>query len=104
MKTIKHIDLANRYESVLIDPLIRKHKVKYMNLPNKNKQQTHFVSAVYGTMLNNIIRTQMAKNDIIVSFWTDNKLPNLLKQSKNIKLAQILANSWYVQDNICKLL
>jgi hypothetical protein len=78
--TIKYIAVANGYKSSLIDQLIYKHKHKKPK--NTTKDNSSYVSAVFGTALNHTITNQMAKNNVVVSFRTTNNLGSLLKEKQ----------------------
>lgn len=78
--TIKYIAVSNGYRSDMIDKLIRKNKSRNNRPPEINSEcKQKYAALEYGTALNNVIKNEMAKNNIKVSFRTSNKLSKFLK-------------------------
>lgn len=85
--TIKYIAVQNGYKSSIVDKLINKRKkpstppvskpYESTTIINKNNK---FVSMEFGsTSLNYTVKNELAKNDVTVSFKTNNKLGSILK-------------------------
>lgn len=84
--TIKHIAVANGYRCSMIDKLISKHKRNNNNNTENPNIEMKYSAADFGTILNHTLRNEMAKNNVTVSFRTNNKLGSILKERKNNKV------------------
>lgn len=88
---IKHIAISNGYNSGLIDKLINKHK----NRSNRTTTQKTYISAEYGTFLSNKFHNTLAKENITVSFKTNNKLVKMLKVHSQVRTPDFDRNGVY---------
>ena len=80
VSTIKHIAIANGYNSNIVEKLIFKHKNR------SSKPETKYVSAIYGNHTPFVLLNNFKKFDYKVSFRTNNKISKLLRNTHNIPL------------------
>jgi hypothetical protein len=81
--TIKSIAITNGYRSTIIDKLIDKHRRKKnlgTNIPRHDKK---FISVEYTNLIPQIIKNQLKKYNITVTFRTNNNIQNVLQTKRN---------------------
>jgi hypothetical protein len=81
INTIKYIAVSNGYKSKMVDKLIYQHQNKNKT-PSMISEKINFTSTEYGTSLNNVLKKELSKNDVKLSFRTSNKLSSLLKDKE----------------------
>ena len=74
---IKHIAVNNGYKSDIIDNLIRKHRNKMERKSKLDGKKDRYISVEYANVIPNIIKNELRKLDIIVSFKTTDNILNL---------------------------
>lgn len=88
--TIKHIAVANGYDSSIVDGLIHKHKLRNTN--DVGPRQTYVVTN-YGTKLSYTLRNELKKHNINVAFKTSDKLDRLVRNDKMINVKNVADKS-----------
>lgn len=93
LNIVKYIAHSNGYPNNMVDKLVRKLKRKLRNpLVIKNKENDNpkpkYVSAVYTNIMPRIIQNILHKNNIKVSFKTNNKLLDLIRTKRNTQLTE----------------
>lgn len=84
LKIIKHIAVANGYESNMVDRLVTKQTNK-VRRNNVERQDRKYVCVEYSHTVQHTIAKQLRRHNIELAFKTNNKIVNRLNLNKNLK-------------------
>lgn len=87
VQLIKHIAVANGYNSSIVDRIILKQRSKRKNNScplntSVTKAKPQFVSVEYGGLLHNKLKNELRKHNVVLASKTSNKLENKLNVNK----------------------
>lgn len=90
INTIKYIAIANGYNSSVVDKIIKRQSSRIRNYNGSKlvkvgrENNNKFIATEYNNVLPRIIKNELKKHNITVSFRTTNSIQKLLKQKVNI--------------------
>ena len=101
LSTIKYIAMANGYNSVIVDRLVKKQK---KNL-HRNNNETHnrvqkYIATEYTNLLPNTIYNVFRKYDYTVSFKTNNSILKTLRPKSN-KPVESCSGVYKIECEVC---
>ena len=83
LNTIKYIAVANGYNSLTIDKLLKKHERSKLKPRINSNTHTIFISTNYTSFMPKILSSVLNNNGFTISFRTNNKLLSILRPKKH---------------------